>query len=146
MCVLSGFNHNEFLILNFSYHTGCYKLFYICLLVHKSMVMLLLLFTFVLLTCIPGHGPFSHMFDGMFIPKARPEVNWKVRKSPCFNSLEKSFLFSFLVSHSQCCESQVQHASANMPALQLTININVEKIQLCFYGNNYFSHNLKFWW
>uniref|UniRef100_A0A3B3C2U0 Deoxynucleoside triphosphate triphosphohydrolase SAMHD1 n=1 Tax=Oryzias melastigma TaxID=30732 RepID=A0A3B3C2U0_ORYME len=24
-----------------------------------------------------GHGPFSHMFDGMFIPKARPEVNWK---------------------------------------------------------------------
>uniref|UniRef100_A0A3P9LMH0 Deoxynucleoside triphosphate triphosphohydrolase SAMHD1 n=1 Tax=Oryzias latipes TaxID=8090 RepID=A0A3P9LMH0_ORYLA len=24
-----------------------------------------------------GHGPFSHMFDGMFIPKARPQVNWK---------------------------------------------------------------------
>ncbi|KAM6924386.1 deoxynucleoside triphosphate triphosphohydrolase SAMHD1-like [Xenentodon cancila] len=26
-----------------------------------------------------GHGPFSHMFDGMFIPKARPElsVRWK---------------------------------------------------------------------
>uniref|UniRef100_A0A7N6A1L4 Deoxynucleoside triphosphate triphosphohydrolase SAMHD1 n=1 Tax=Anabas testudineus TaxID=64144 RepID=A0A7N6A1L4_ANATE len=24
-----------------------------------------------------GHGPFSHMFDGMFIPKARPDVKWK---------------------------------------------------------------------
>ncbi|XP_047445358.1 deoxynucleoside triphosphate triphosphohydrolase SAMHD1 [Mugil cephalus] len=24
-----------------------------------------------------GHGPFSHMFDGMFIPKARPESKWK---------------------------------------------------------------------
>ncbi|KAL6119052.1 samhd1 [Pungitius sinensis] len=24
-----------------------------------------------------GHGPFSHMFDGMFIPKARPGHNWK---------------------------------------------------------------------
>ncbi|XP_043984764.1 deoxynucleoside triphosphate triphosphohydrolase SAMHD1 [Gambusia affinis] len=24
-----------------------------------------------------GHGPFSHMFDGMFIPKARPGIKWK---------------------------------------------------------------------
>ncbi|XP_041859789.1 deoxynucleoside triphosphate triphosphohydrolase SAMHD1 [Melanotaenia boesemani] len=24
-----------------------------------------------------GHGPFSHMFDGMFIPKARPDIIWK---------------------------------------------------------------------
>ncbi|XP_056305766.1 deoxynucleoside triphosphate triphosphohydrolase SAMHD1 isoform X2 [Danio aesculapii] len=24
-----------------------------------------------------GHGPFSHMFDGMFIPKARPADKWK---------------------------------------------------------------------
>ncbi|KAM4737378.1 deoxynucleoside triphosphate triphosphohydrolase SAMHD1-like [Anableps anableps] len=24
-----------------------------------------------------GHGPFSHMFDGMFIPKARSGINWK---------------------------------------------------------------------
>ncbi|KAL1021609.1 hypothetical protein UPYG_G00015510 [Umbra pygmaea] len=24
-----------------------------------------------------GHGPFSHMFDGMFIPKIRPGSNWK---------------------------------------------------------------------
>ncbi|XP_072223758.1 deoxynucleoside triphosphate triphosphohydrolase SAMHD1 [Leuresthes tenuis] len=24
-----------------------------------------------------GHGPFSHMFDGRFIPKARPEITWK---------------------------------------------------------------------
>uniref|UniRef100_G3N9Y5 HD domain-containing protein n=1 Tax=Gasterosteus aculeatus aculeatus TaxID=481459 RepID=G3N9Y5_GASAC len=24
-----------------------------------------------------GHGPFSHMFDGKFIPKARPDITWK---------------------------------------------------------------------
>ncbi|XP_070766298.1 deoxynucleoside triphosphate triphosphohydrolase SAMHD1-like [Enoplosus armatus] len=24
-----------------------------------------------------GHGPFSHMFDGKFIPKARPGIRWK---------------------------------------------------------------------
>lgn len=24
-----------------------------------------------------GHGPFSHMFDGLFIPKARPGLEWK---------------------------------------------------------------------
>uniref|UniRef100_A0A8C6NS54 Deoxynucleoside triphosphate triphosphohydrolase SAMHD1 n=1 Tax=Nothobranchius furzeri TaxID=105023 RepID=A0A8C6NS54_NOTFU len=24
-----------------------------------------------------GHGPFSHMFDGMFMPRARPQLNWK---------------------------------------------------------------------
>ncbi|XP_062871158.1 deoxynucleoside triphosphate triphosphohydrolase SAMHD1-like [Trichomycterus rosablanca] len=24
-----------------------------------------------------GHGPFSHMFDGMFIPKVRPGLQWK---------------------------------------------------------------------
>lgn len=24
-----------------------------------------------------GHGPFSHMFDGMFIPRARPDIRWK---------------------------------------------------------------------
>ncbi|XP_068997212.1 deoxynucleoside triphosphate triphosphohydrolase SAMHD1-like isoform X1 [Embiotoca jacksoni] len=28
-----------------------------------------------------GHGPFSHMFDGMFIPKARPEIKWKHEKA-----------------------------------------------------------------
>lgn len=24
-----------------------------------------------------GHGPFSHMFDGKFIPTVRPKINWK---------------------------------------------------------------------
>jgi len=26
-----------------------------------------------------GHGPFSHLFDGLFIPKARPGCGWKVK-------------------------------------------------------------------
>uniref|UniRef100_A0A3Q3LY55 HD domain-containing protein n=1 Tax=Mastacembelus armatus TaxID=205130 RepID=A0A3Q3LY55_9TELE len=30
-----------------------------------------------------GHGPFSHLFDGKFIPKARPGVNWKVGNNFC---------------------------------------------------------------
>nr|XP_040049338.1 deoxynucleoside triphosphate triphosphohydrolase SAMHD1-like [Gasterosteus aculeatus aculeatus] len=28
-----------------------------------------------------GHGPFSHMFDGKFIPKARPGFTWKHEKA-----------------------------------------------------------------
>ncbi|KAI5095516.1 deoxynucleoside triphosphate triphosphohydrolase SAMHD1 [Silurus meridionalis] len=28
-----------------------------------------------------GHGPFSHMFDGMFIPKVRPGLKWKHEKA-----------------------------------------------------------------
>ncbi|XP_036386416.1 deoxynucleoside triphosphate triphosphohydrolase SAMHD1-like [Megalops cyprinoides] len=28
-----------------------------------------------------GHGPFSHMFDSMFIPKVRPDIEWKHEKA-----------------------------------------------------------------
>ncbi|XP_029582533.1 deoxynucleoside triphosphate triphosphohydrolase SAMHD1 isoform X3 [Salmo trutta] len=43
-----------------------------------------------------GHGPFSHMFDGMFIPKVRPESKWKHEEASlamfdhlvCENALE----------------------------------------------------------
>lgn len=28
-----------------------------------------------------GHGPFSHMFDGLFIPRARPGLDWKHEKA-----------------------------------------------------------------
>ncbi|XP_031698232.1 deoxynucleoside triphosphate triphosphohydrolase SAMHD1-like [Anarrhichthys ocellatus] len=38
-----------------------------------------------------GHGPFSHMFDGMFIPKARPGITWKHEKA----SLD---MFDYLVA------------------------------------------------
>ena len=27
---------------------------------------------------VVGHGPFSHMFDSLFIPFARPDTDWKV--------------------------------------------------------------------
>uniref|UniRef100_A0A8C8C6K5 Deoxynucleoside triphosphate triphosphohydrolase SAMHD1 n=1 Tax=Oncorhynchus tshawytscha TaxID=74940 RepID=A0A8C8C6K5_ONCTS len=43
-----------------------------------------------------GHGPFSHMFDGMFIPKVRPESKWNHEEASlamfdhlvCENALE----------------------------------------------------------
>ncbi|KAM6929985.1 deoxynucleoside triphosphate triphosphohydrolase SAMHD1 isoform 2-T2 [Lycodopsis pacificus] len=38
-----------------------------------------------------GHGPFSHMFDGMFMPKARPGITWKHEKA----SLD---MFDYLVA------------------------------------------------
>lgn len=38
-----------------------------------------------------GHGPFSHMFDGQFIPKARPGITWKHEKA----SLD---MFDYLVN------------------------------------------------
>ena len=36
-----------------------------------------LFFFFTLMTYI-GHGPFSHLFDVLFIPAARPDTTWKV--------------------------------------------------------------------
>ncbi|XP_056279077.1 deoxynucleoside triphosphate triphosphohydrolase SAMHD1 isoform X2 [Pseudoliparis swirei] len=41
-----------------------------------------------------GHGPFSHMFDNMFIPKARPGITWKHEKA----SLD---MFDYLVADNQ---------------------------------------------
>ncbi|OXB61764.1 UNVERIFIED_CONTAM: hypothetical protein H355_005229, partial [Colinus virginianus] len=43
-----------------------------------------------------GHGPFSHMFDGRFIPRAREGLNWKwpYRGRP----KEKSFLYEIVAN------------------------------------------------
>ncbi len=32
----------------------------------------------LLFLCYLGHGPFSHMFDALFIPAVRPDSDWKV--------------------------------------------------------------------
>ncbi|XP_061113207.1 deoxynucleoside triphosphate triphosphohydrolase SAMHD1-like [Conger conger] len=39
-----------------------------------------------------GHGPFSHMFDGIFIPKTRPGLKWKheIASVAMFNHLIKA--------------------------------------------------------
>ncbi|KAI4892675.1 hypothetical protein NFI96_028024, partial [Prochilodus magdalenae] len=40
-----------------------------------------------------GHGPFSHMFDGMFIPKVRPGLNWKASNVYMTRSYEQMMMF-----------------------------------------------------
>ena len=45
----------------------------------NSKLELLTMQTPVIKTCsFVGHGPFSHMFDTMFIPEARKDYDWKV--------------------------------------------------------------------
>ena len=34
---------------------------------------------------ITGHGPFSHMFDALFIPKVLPDTTWKVSLHKSYN-------------------------------------------------------------
>uniref|UniRef100_A0A8C2ZFA7 Deoxynucleoside triphosphate triphosphohydrolase SAMHD1 n=1 Tax=Cyclopterus lumpus TaxID=8103 RepID=A0A8C2ZFA7_CYCLU len=49
-----------------------------------------------------GHGPFSHMFDNMFLPKARPGITWKHEKA----SLN---MFDYLVADNQLKPVMEQH-------------------------------------
>lgn len=35
---------------------------------------------FLFLVDLIGHGPFSHLFDQLFIPKTRPRFKWKVSR------------------------------------------------------------------
>lgn len=49
-----------------------------------------------------GHGPFSHMFDGMFIPRARPGITWKHETA----SLD---MFDYLVSDNDLKPVMEQH-------------------------------------
>ncbi|XP_037628429.1 deoxynucleoside triphosphate triphosphohydrolase SAMHD1-like isoform X2 [Sebastes umbrosus] len=49
-----------------------------------------------------GHGPFSHMFDQLFIPKSRPEINWKHEKA----SLD---MFDYLVNDNGLKPVMEQH-------------------------------------
>ncbi|XP_031172324.1 deoxynucleoside triphosphate triphosphohydrolase SAMHD1 [Sander lucioperca] len=49
-----------------------------------------------------GHGPFSHMFDGKFIPKARPGISWKHEKA----SLD---MFDYLVKDNGLKPVMEQH-------------------------------------
>uniref|UniRef100_A0A672L9W6 HD/PDEase domain-containing protein n=1 Tax=Sinocyclocheilus grahami TaxID=75366 RepID=A0A672L9W6_SINGR len=39
-----------------------------------------------------GHGPFSHMFDSMFIPKVRPGEKWKVCEGKPSASLSSHYM------------------------------------------------------
>lgn len=49
-----------------------------------------------------GHGPFSHMFDGMFIPRARPDVKWK-------HEAASLTMFDYLVDDNDLMPVMVQH-------------------------------------
>ncbi|XP_065138497.2 deoxynucleoside triphosphate triphosphohydrolase SAMHD1 [Paramisgurnus dabryanus] len=49
-----------------------------------------------------GHGPFSHMFDGMFIPKVRPGEKWK-------HEMASVQMFDHLVKVNDLEKVMVQH-------------------------------------
>ncbi|XP_074500271.1 deoxynucleoside triphosphate triphosphohydrolase SAMHD1-like [Sebastes fasciatus] len=49
-----------------------------------------------------GHGPFSHMFDQLFIPKSRPEINWKHEKASLL-------MFDYLVNDNGLKPVMEQH-------------------------------------
>ncbi|XP_071398587.1 deoxynucleoside triphosphate triphosphohydrolase SAMHD1-like isoform X1 [Centroberyx affinis] len=49
-----------------------------------------------------GHGPFSHMFDKMFIPRARPEITWK-------HETASLAMFDYLVSNNGLEPVMKQH-------------------------------------
>lgn len=49
-----------------------------------------------------GHGPFSHMFDGMFIPKARPDITWK-------HEVASLAMFDYLVEDNDLKPVMEQH-------------------------------------
>jgi hypothetical protein len=38
-----------------------------------------------------GHGPFSHFFDGIYIPRAKPGLQWKHEQASCD-------LFEFMIA------------------------------------------------
>ena len=42
-----------------------------------------------------GHGPFSHLFDGLFIPQARPGYKWKVL------NISTSYIISTIYNNSR---------------------------------------------
>ena len=43
-----------------------------------------------------GHGPFSHMFDGLFIPEARPGYKWKVTGLFNISRMARNIGFKYL--------------------------------------------------
>ncbi|XP_060912848.1 deoxynucleoside triphosphate triphosphohydrolase SAMHD1 [Labrus mixtus] len=49
-----------------------------------------------------GHGPFSHMFDGMFIPRARPGISWK-------HETASLAMFDYLVNDNGLMEEMKEH-------------------------------------
>ncbi|KAI3357660.1 hypothetical protein L3Q82_016068 [Scortum barcoo] len=49
-----------------------------------------------------GHGPFSHMFDGMFIPRSRPGITWK-------HEIASLAMFDYLVNDNGLKPVMEQH-------------------------------------
>lgn len=54
-----------------------------------------------------GHGPFSHLFDGMFIPKVRPDKKWK-------HETASVQMFDHLVKVNQL-EAVMEHHGLRLP-------------------------------
>ena len=56
-----------------------------------------------------GHGPFSHLFDGKFIPKVLPESKWKVNKNLHFLINIVQVASELVTQHEVASEMMLDH-------------------------------------
>ena len=74
---------------------------YCCIILKLCFTLVLCLFIFI------GHGPFSHLFDALFIPDARPDANWKV------NVLQLLVFLPVICSLTRSASSSKYHTRPN---------------------------------
>ncbi|KPP56250.1 hypothetical protein Z043_126139, partial [Scleropages formosus] len=69
-----------------------------------------------------GHGPFSHVFEGMFMPKARPDFRWKHHGTPGYTALVFTQIFKWSLDLS--CWSALQHEMTSVEMFDHLIKAN----------------------